>query len=63
MKPFNRIEDLHYVDAATGAILETVKMRRFYDWDSWDHHRKPEFKMVRQYPLEREPIVNPSFRG
>lgn len=60
-KPFNRIEDQHYVDANTGAVIETVKMRCFYDWDRWDPYRKPQFKMVRQYELAREPVVNPGF--
>lgn len=62
MRPFHRIEDLHYVDADTGAIIETVKMRRFYGWNNWDPYKKPRFEMVREYPLEREPIVNPGFR-
>lgn len=62
-RPFNRIEDLHYCDADTGAIIETVKMRRFYDWDNSDAHKKPEFRMVRQYALDRERLVNPNFRG
>lgn len=53
MRPFHRIEEIHYVDADTGAILETVQMRRFYD---------EKRRLVREYPLDREPIVNPGFR-
>lgn len=49
----NRIEEIHYVDADTGAIIESVKMRRFYN---------EKGEMVREYALDREHIVNPNFR-
>lgn len=60
-RPFNQIEAVVYIDANTGAVVETVKMRCFYDWDNWDPYRKPEFRMVRRYAIDRENVVNPGF--
>lgn len=60
---FNRIEPVHYVNADTGAIVETVQMRCFYDWNKWDPYRKPRFEKVREYALDREADVNPGFEA
>lgn len=58
VKPYHCIEPIHYVDAETGAIRETVQMRRFYEWDA----KRCKYVMVREYALDRESVVNPRFR-
>jgi hypothetical protein len=58
--PFDRIEPVHYVDANTGAVVETVQMRRFYGWNTWDPNKKPRFEMIREYAVDREADVNPT---
>lgn len=53
-KPFDRVEPIHYVDANTGVVVETILMHRFYDWDCWDPHKQPRFGIVRQYALKEK---------
>lgn len=35
MEPFSQVVDLKYVDARTGAMIETVKMREFYEFGAY----------------------------
>lgn len=59
MKPFSKKSDLLYVDAVTGAVIETIKMREFFEWSP----KQKKYTKVREYELSREPEVNPTKRS
>ena len=54
---FNRIVELKYVSADTGAVLDCVLMREFYEWAPVNK----KMELVRHYPLAQEETLNPGF--
>jgi hypothetical protein len=56
MNKRNIIQDLHYIDADTGEIIETIQMRIFQISDG-----KGNWIVVRQYELSQESKLNPGF--
>ena len=45
--PYTKDVDLHYIDYKTGKILETVKMREYYEYDT----KRQKYNLVRSHVL------------
>lgn len=54
---YNAVRDLHYLDSESGKVVETIKMREFYEWNT----EKRAYDLVRHYQLALESKFNPGF--
>ena len=57
--PFSKTVVLRYVEAATGNLIDSIKMREFYEWNE----NGKAYEKVRHYDLARESAVNPHRDG